>query len=188
MKINKDNFGWIFSCVILSIGLILSIIMGITGFYYRNTFSSTTDLKLGEALQVEARGNQANSISVNLDGSFLPGERIRQDLIVKNLELDDEIFLRAKLYIYSTENRVVNLNVDLSPNWKYNLQDGYYYFNGGLSPQGRTLLASNIIIDENDDLVSNKKYIMTLLVEGFSEKEDAERVWKVDFSTFFDEV
>lgn len=188
MKVSKENFGWIFSCVALAVGLIISVILGFTGFYYRNTGSFSTDLKLGDSLQLEMRKNQANSMSVNIDGSFLPGEKLKQDLFVKNLELETDVYLRAKIYIFSTESKIINVNVDLAPNWKYNLQDGYYYYNGYLAPQNKATFASNIILDENEELYSNKKYILTVLAESLDDKNVAQTLWDIDFSTFFNEV
>lgn len=187
MKVSKENFGWIFSCVALAVGLIISIILGFTGMYCQNASTFLNDLKLGDNLQLEMRENQANSMSVNIDGSYLPNEKLKQDLFVKNFELEKDIFLRAKVYIFSTESKIINVGIDLAPNWKYNLQDGYYYYNGALAPQNKTILASNIIIDESAQLFSSKKYILTVLAESLSDKNQAENLWKIDFSSFFNE-
>lgn len=187
MKVSKDNFGWIFLCVTLAIGLIISVILGFSGFYFKNSSSLSLDLKLGDYLQLDVRKNQASSLSVNIDGSYLPNEKLKQDLFVKNLEVDDEVYIRAKVYIFSSENRVINVNAQISSNWKYNLQDGYYYYNGSLSPQNKATFASDLILDENGDLYSDKKYILTFLVESLADKTQAENLWEIEYSTFFDE-
>lgn len=187
MKVSKDNFGWIFLSVALTIGLIISVILGFSGFYFKNSSSLSLDLKLGDYLQLDIRKNQANSLSVNVDGSYLPNQKLKQDLFVKNLEVNDGVYLRAKVYIFSSENRIVNVNVDLAPNWKYNLQDGYYYYNRILQPQNKATFASDLILDENGDLYSDKKYILTFLVESLKDETQAETLWGIDYSTFFDE-
>lgn len=188
MKVSKENFGWIFSCILLSLALITSVILGFGGFYYQNTNSFVCDLKVGDSLQLEMRGNEANSMSLNIDGSYLPNQKIKQDLFVKNLELDEDIYLRAKAYIFSSQGRIINVNVDLGVNWKYNLQDGYYYYNAPLSPQNKSIFASSILLDENNTLVSSKKYIFTMLCESLTSLSDVQKLWKVDYSTFFNLV
>ena len=187
MKVSKDNFGWIFSCVALAIALVISIIMGYTGFYYRNTGTYSTDIKLGDNLQLDLRANQSNSMSVNIDGSFLPGDKLKQELNIKNLDLEKEIYVRAKIFIYSTESKIINVDIIPSTNWKYNLQDGYYYFANALAPQNKTNLARYIVLDESETLQSNKKYIVTVLAENFTDLATAQNIWNVDFSTFFAE-
>lgn len=188
MKVSKENFGWIFLSIALAIGLIVSVVLGFSGFYFRNSSSLSPDLKLGDYLQLDVRKDQANSLSVNVDGSYLPNEKLKQDLFVKNLEVDDEVYIRAKIYIFSSENNIINVKVNLAPNWKYNLQDGYYYYNSPLPPQNKATFASDLILDEKGQLYSNKKYIMTFLVESLSQKTQAENLWNVNYSTFFNEV
>lgn len=188
MKVSKENFGWIFSCVALGIALVISIILGYSGFYFKNTGSYVADLKLGDVIQLDMRKNQAGSISVNLDGSFLPGDKLDQEINIKNLEVEDEIYLRAKIYIYSAESKIINIGISPSANWKYNADDGYYYYSSPLAPQNKTNLSSYIVLDENDHLYSNKKYIVTLLAESFSDKTMAQNLWNIDFSTFFTEI
>lgn len=186
MKVNKANFGWIFLCVVLVFGIIISIILGFSGI--KSSSSLIPNLKLGDYLQLDVRGNQANALSVNVEGSYLPGEKLKQDLFVKNLEVDNEVYIRGKIYIFSSENNIVDVGVELSPNWKYNLQDGYYYFNEGLSPQNKITFATNIILDESGRLYSGRKYILTFLVETLDSLQLVNSVWKMDFSTFFNEV
>lgn len=185
MKVNKENFGWIFSCVMLAIALVVSIILGYTGYYFKTQSSYNTDMKVGDSLQLDIRKNQANSISVNLDGSYLPGQKIKQDISVKNLELEEEIYIRVKVFIYSTENNIIELKIEPSLNWKENLDDGYYYYNQSLLPQNKTMLTNNLLLDENQSLLSSKKYIVTFLCESMASKENAESLWNIDYSTFF---
>ena len=100
MKVNKDNFGWIFTSCALAILLGLSIYLGITGWYFKTDKSYTTDLELGKTVQFEVDKNQSNAISFNIDGSYLSGDRLPQIIAVKNAS-DSNLFLRAKIFIYT---------------------------------------------------------------------------------------
>lgn len=177
MKINKKNFGWLFTCVGLAILLALSIYLGLTGWYYENDRSFTTDLELGKTMQVGVKKNEANAVSFNLDGSFLSGERLSQLVSVKNLDELDDVYLRAKIYIYSGTNQTLKMNMVETVNWLYNENDGYFYFNSLLTPQNKVALCSYVFVDEDTNLHTDTKYIVTILIESLSSNQDVEKVW-----------
>ena len=107
MKFSKDNFGWIFACAILLILLALSIYLGLSGWYFENDRNFTTDMQLGKTVQIGVEQNSANAVSFNLDGSFLAGERLPQIVSVKNTDDQTDLFLRAKIFIYSGGNKTL---------------------------------------------------------------------------------
>lgn len=183
MKINKGNFGWIFACVLLVIALVISILLGVNGWYFKNQQSYKIDMELGKVLSVELDKNSANSISVNLDGSYLPEERLPQVASIKNIS-DNDIFLRAKVFVYSSDFSNLEMGLVETVNWRYNQEDGYYYFDGTLPSQNKVSLCSHVYI-QDENLASNTRYIVTFLAEGLSADEDAQRIWSVDFEKLF---
>ena len=126
MKLSKENFGWIFTSVGLAILLALSIYLGLSGWYFENDRSFTTDIELGKTVQIGVDKNQANAISFNLDGSFLSGERLPQLVSIKNMDEIEDVYLRAKIYIYSGTNQTLEMNMVETVNWVYNESDGYF--------------------------------------------------------------
>jgi len=179
MKFNKENFGWIFTTCALAILLGLSIYLGITGWYFKTEKSYTTDIELGKTVQFAVEKNQSNAISFNLDGSYLSGDRLPQLISVKNLDNESSVYLRAKIFIYSGDNQILKMNLIETVNWTYQ-DDGYYYFNDLLTALNKVALCSYVFIDENTQLQTNTKYIVTVIVESLDESQDIEKIWGVN--------
>ncbi len=181
MKLSKDNFGWIFTSVGLAILLALSVYLGLSGWYFENDRSFTTDLELGKTMQIGINKNEANAISFNLDGSFLSGERLPQLVSIKNLNEIEDVYLRAKIYIYTGSNQTLEMNMVETVNWVYNHEDGYFYFNSLLTPQNKVALCSYVYIDEDTVLQTDTKYIVTIVVESLGASQSAEDIWGNNF-------
>ncbi len=180
MKFSKENFGWIFACGVLAILLALAIYLGFSGWYFENDRNFTTDLQLGKTVQVGVDKNGANAVSFNLDGSFLAGERLPQLVAVKNLDEEEDVALRAKIFIYSGSNQTLAMNMVETLNWQYNENDGYFYFNSLLTPQNKVALCSYIFIDEETTLYTDTKYIVTIVVEALASTQDIENIWGIN--------
>ena len=178
MKINKDNFGWIFTSILLAILLAISIYLGISGFYFKTQSSYTTDLVLGKNIQIDVSKNMSNAISFNIDGSYLAGDRLPQIISIKNNEEEDGLYLRAKIYIYTSENKTLDMVETV--NWTFSQEDGYYYFNDVLSKKDKASLCSHIYIDEETSLKSNVKYIATIVVEALDESVNIKEIWPLN--------
>ncbi|MBQ8443852.1 MAG: hypothetical protein IJX25_00665, partial [Clostridia bacterium] len=84
MKLNKETAGFVFIIVILVALLGLSIYLGMSGWYFYSEENYTTDLQLGKTVQASIKDNQASALSLNIEGSFLPGEWLPQVVAVKN--------------------------------------------------------------------------------------------------------
>ncbi len=177
MEASKSNFRWKFICASLLILLALSVYLGISGWYFKNDISYTTDLELGKTVQIEAKKNEANSVSLNLDGSYLEGERLAQIVSIKNLETDYNLYLRAKVYIYSGDNVLTDMDIVETINWTYNENDGYYYFNETLPSNNSVALCSYVIVKEGSKLNTRTKYILTFLIEALDSSENIEEIW-----------
>ena len=100
-----------------------------------------------------------------------------QIISIKNLEDESEVYLRAKLYIYSGTNQMLDMNMIETVNWVYNEEDGYFYFNSLLTPQNKVALCSYVYIDEDTKLHTDTKYIVTFVVESLSTNQIPENIW-----------
>lgn len=180
MKLTKSNFGWIFATFGLGILLAVSIYLGVSGWYFKNDLSFTTDLELGKSICVSVAENQANAVSFNLDGSYLNGFKLPQIVSVRNSSSEKDIFLRAKVYVYTSGNQVYKMNIDNTVNWIYNLNDDYYYFNSTLTSEDKVALCSSVSFDEEGSYVTNVKYIVTFVFEALDSSEDVERLWGIN--------
>ncbi len=180
MKINKSNFGWIFTCFGLLMLLGIAIYLGVSGWFFKNDLSYTTDLELGKTISTSIQKNQAQSVSLTFDGSFLPGERLPQIVSVENGDASDNLFIRAKVYVYNGDNMMQNMDIVETINWTYNEEDGYYYFNDLLSIDAKVTLCSYVIVDEESTFSGHNKYILSIVFESLSQSLDVETIWGVN--------
>ncbi len=177
MKLKREYYGWLFVTVLLALLLALSIYLGISGWYFKTDISYTTDLQLGKNVQIGVKENQASSVSMNLDGSYLAGNRLPQLVSIKNLEDENSVFMRAKIFVYTGDNQTLKMDMVETVNWQFDENDGYYYFNDVLTKQNKVALCSHVIIDENASLQTNTKYIVTIVVEALGQDQDVLKIW-----------
>lgn len=179
MKINKQNAGWVFiSCLMLGL-LALSIYLGMSGWYFRNEYNSTTSLTLGKTIQLEIGANQSNAISLVLDGAFLPGEELPQIVSIKSLEDEKSLTIRAKAIVDEGAVDSFPLALGQTQNWVYNELDGYYYYNDYLTPQNKIGLCSHVVMPQNQQHASNQSYLITFVVESLDEGQEVENIWGI---------
>ena len=177
MKINKQNFGWIFTSAFLAILLALSLYLGISGWFFKTDISYTTDLELGKTVEMGIKKNQANTIALNIEGSLLAEEKLPQIISIKNLDDNENLYLRAKIYIYSGDGRTLKMNLVETPNWEYDEEDGYYYFTDKLALSDKVALCSHIFIDKDTHLKTYSQYIVSIVVESLDTNQNIENIW-----------
>ena len=177
MKINKENFGWIFTSAFLAILLALSIYLGVSGWFFKTEVSYTTDLELGKTVEVGIKKNEASTVAFNIEGSLLAEERLPQIISIKNIDEEASLYLRAKIYIYSGDGRTLKMNLVETPNWEFDEEDGYYYFTDKLENSNKIALCSHVFIDKDTHLKTYSQYIVSVIVEGLDTNQDIEIIW-----------
>lgn len=180
MKIDKSNFGWIFACCGLVVLLGISIFLGLSGWFINTDMTYTTDLELGKSVQIGIGKNEANAVSLSLDGSFLEGQRLPQIVSIKGTQSEEDMYVRAKIFVYTSENETKSLDLVQTVNWTYNEEDGYYYLNDLLSPNDKVSLCSHIILSENLNLNTGKKYLITIVAETLESGQNVKNIWGND--------
>ncbi len=181
MKKDKSFFSWLFAVIILSVLLILSIYLGVSGWYFSNDKKQVTDFQLGNNIEIDTYKNSANSVSLNLSGSFISGERLSQIVAIKNFEQEGDVYVRAKSFVYSSSNEFQPISLVTTENWVFNENDGYYYFKNPLAAQNKISLCSSVYLDEQYTLSSSRTYLITFLVETLSVDHTIDAFWGYNF-------
>ena len=179
MKDFKPYYGWLFAVVTLAILLGISIYLGISGWYFTTEWSRSSDIVLGNNVEMSVKKNQAASCSFSFSGGFLPGEKLAQIVSVKNAGEDGKVLLRAKVYVFMTDSNLADIQFITSEHWVKG-DDGYYYFTDEVLAQSKVNICSHVVISENSTLASEKSYIMTVLVEALDSSLDSKSVWGVN--------
>ena len=87
MKKDKQFYSWLFAVIVLSVLLVICFYLGISGWFFSNEKEKVTDFQLGNNIEIEVHKNSANSISLNLNGGYLGGEKLKQVVAIKNLAI-----------------------------------------------------------------------------------------------------
>lgn len=179
ISMKKNSVGWLFAVIILSILLVLSFALGMSGYYYSITYlNSNTDLVVGENVSIVAKPNQASVVSMTFDGAFLPGENIPQVVQIVSHDLEKDLKVRVKAEIFYDED----VDVDFITNGHFQkATDGYYYFDDNLIGGEKITFCNYLVLPKNSQFVSKQKYILTLVVETLESKFDAKGIWGHDF-------
>lgn len=178
MKKDKAFYGWLFVCISLAIMLAISIYLGLSGWYFKADNSLESDLVLGETVQVDIDKNQSACVSFTFAGSYIHGEELSQIIAVKNLSDDSDLFVRAKVSVFSKVSDNYDISLMETINWTLR-DDGYYYFDSLLSSSSKANLCSAIELGEESNFNSKKTYILNVTFESLDSTLDVEKIWGV---------
>ena len=173
----KSNVGWIFAVIILSILLILSLILGMSGYYYSISYlNSNSDLTVGDSFSIGVNPNQASVASFTFDGAFLPGETIPQVVQINAQDLNSDVRVRVKAKIFGI---VSDTEFDFVTSEHFEkAEDGYYYYDDVLQGGNKITFCTYIVLAKDADFVSREKYIISFVVETLETKFDDQNIWK----------
>ncbi len=149
--------------------------MSVTGVFYREDRGGDTMLKVGGASVINLEGNSSEVLAFNFNGAFLSGEFIKQNISIKNRG-EKDLFIRAKLTVFTGDNDDPVLELKTSEGWKKQ-EDGRYLFEGYLSSLNSMGLCSGFEISPEKQLQSTSAYIIAITVEGLTVDFDRMAVW-----------
>ena len=176
MKINKENVGYIFIIVLLTILLGLSIYLGLSGWYFYSDQNYSTDLQLGKTMETNVKGSEAMAVSLNLQGSYLPGEALPQVIAINNADTET-IMLRVKVYLDSGEGDLIPVKISTTQLWQFREEDGYYYYTDNLTSFAKCSFCSGLFMPDNAVLQTTKKYMVTFVIESLKGDQDVVSIW-----------
>ena len=101
----KKSYPYIFTIIILVVLLGISLYLGFSGYLFSVAMNNiSSDLTLGETVEVEISPNEASVLSFTLDGSYLPNEKISQVVQIRASDVDKEMRVRVKAEIFARDN------------------------------------------------------------------------------------
>lgn len=169
----KKDVAWLFAVITLALCLVVSIILGVTGFFSSATFMhSSTDLKVGDEVSIAVKPNQASVASFTFDGAFFPGEILPQLVQINAQNLSADLRVRVKAQIFGADE---NFEFVTTSHFQQE-QDGYYYFDDVLHGGSKITFCTHLLIPEQSEFSCNEKYILSVIVETLETKFD-ENVW-----------
>lgn len=174
---NKSNIGWLFAVIALSILLIVSIILGVNGYFFSMSFTRlNSDIVVGEGATIEVLPEESSILSFTFDGSYLPNERIPQKLQISAKNADSDVLVRVKAKVFGGAAEE-ELEFETTENFDF---DGeYYYYKNVLGAGGKVLFCDYLKIPLENTLSSKEKYILTIVVESVENSEENQQKWGI---------
>ena len=172
---SRRDVAWLFVCIILGGLLIVSIILGVTGFFSSVSYlKSDTDLTVGDNVLINVLPNQASVASFTFDGSYMPNENIPLVIQINAQDLESEVNVRVKAKVFGNDNEQ---EFDFITTEHFEkAEDGYYYFDDVLRGGNKITFSTYVTTPSEGDFISNEKYVLTVIVETI-EAEFKENIW-----------
>lgn len=168
---------WIVAVVLLSISLLTSIVLGLSGYYFSVAYlKSNCDLALGDKILISVSENESNVASFCFDGGYLPNERIEQTVQIVSKNLAENMYVRAKIVVF-VENENTNFVPELSEHFVL-CDDGYFYFDDVLRGGNKIAFCNALLFPSENTFLSDKKYVASIVVETLSEGLNVSEIWK----------
>jgi len=96
--VKRKETGFVVAIVVLSILLVASVIMGVTGFFCAFSVKEfETDLQVGQIENINVFANKTSVLSLTFDGVFLPEEKIPFTIQISAPEIEKMLFLELKV-------------------------------------------------------------------------------------------
>ena len=170
----KKSYPYIFTIVILVVLLGISLYLGFSGYLFSVAMNNiSSDLSLGETVELEISPNETSVLSFTLDGAYLPNEKIPQVVQIRASDVDKEMRVRVKAEIFARDNLTP---IDFVANQNFlKATDGYFHLNGNLAGGNKVTFCDYIVIPAEAKLNSKEKYILTIVVENID--ASLENIW-----------
>lgn len=173
----KSNVAWLFAVIVLSFLLVLSFILGLSGYYFSMTYmNSDADIVVGDTVSIGVRANEASVMSFTFDGGYLPNELMPQIIQINGQDLNQNIRIRIKSTVFGSEE-LSELKFITTDHFEQ-ADDGYYYYDDILRGGNKITFCNFVEFPRNAEFSSNEKYILTVVVETLEENIDYQNVWK----------
>ena len=165
-KKNRRDLGAKIAIITLSILLVATLAIGVTGAFFGTTANSTGDITLGNPVNINITQGGASAASLSFAGSAMPGDVYTQKIGVTSPANTSQCVVRAKLTITNNDGASTNVTADVANTWTEGT-DEYYYYNGTLSSGDSAEFVNSVTIPTSlTNLDATKTYTVTVIVEA----------------------
>ena len=166
-KQRKRNNASLIAIITLSILLVGTLALGVTGAFFGATGNAGGDITLGDPVNINITQGGASATSLTFSGNAMPGDVYTQTIGVSTPADTSECVVRAKLTITNNDGASTNVVADVSAtDWQAG-EDDYYYYNGTMSAGDSVDFVNSVTIPKSlTNLDANKTYTITVVVEA----------------------
>lgn len=172
----KNVVPWIFAVIVLTGLLILSVILGMSGYYFSISYMySNSDLVVGNNLSIGVEPNQSNVASFTFDGAYFPNEKVPQVVQINASDLNTDVAVRVKARVFGESDADIGF---VTTEHFEEAEDGYFYYDGVLKGGNKITFCTYVVMPSSLNFVKNEKYILTFVVETLDSNLEVDSIWK----------
>lgn len=174
----RNNKIAIWIIVALSILLLVSFILGISGAYFQSSDTATGDLTTGGPVNIDITQGGASASTLTFSDAAMPGDVFDQAIQITAPAGTSKAVLRAKLTISNDDGLSAPVTATTAASWTKHTDDYYYY--AGTIEAGNTIdFVTQVEVPTsltNDD--ANKTNTISVIVEAIQHANGAaSAVW-----------
>lgn len=164
--------------VALSILLLTSVVLGVTGAFFFQNAAVTGDITLGDPVNINLTQGGTSVASLTFSGAAMPGTTYSQPIGVSAPAATSDAVLRGKLTITNADGATYTVAATTDPAW-IDGGDGYLYYNGVLSATGSVDFVTEVQVPtELENVDANKTYNLNVQIESIQWANGAaSQVW-----------
>lgn len=170
--------GSTFAIIALSLLLVASIILGVTGAFFSGTATAGGTITLGNPVTIGITQGGASVTSLTFADNAMPGTIYDQAIAIAQPASTSDSVIRAKLTLNNAGGASVNIEATTAANWTSG-EDGYYYYQGVVKAGESHDFITAIKVPTsltNDD--ATKTYTVNVVVEAIQHANGAAKeVW-----------
>lgn len=153
--------------ITLSILLVATLAIGVTGAFFAANANAGGDVTLGDPVNINITQGGASVSALTFDGTAMPGTVYAQKIGVTTPAGTSDCVVRAKLTITNTDGASTNVVADVNTtDWTLG-EDEYYYYNGVMSASDSVDFVNSVTIPKTlTNLDANKTYNIAVVVES----------------------
>lgn len=152
--------------VALSILLLTSVVLGVTGAFFFQNAAVAGDVTLGDPVTINTTQGGASVASLTFSGAAMPGDVYSQPIGVEAPLNTSDAVLRGKLTITDVDGAAFIVAASTDAAW-IDGGDGYYYYNGVLSAGGSVDFITDVTVPTDfENVDANKTFNLNVQIES----------------------
>lgn len=175
----RNNKIAIWIIVALSVLLLVSFVLGISGAYFQGSDTATGDITTGGPVNIDITQGGATATTLTFSEAAMPGDVFDQAIQVSAPAGTSKAVLRAKLTISNEAGLSAPVTATTAANWTLNATDDYYYYAGTISAGDSVDFVTQVVVPTsltNED--ANKTNTISVVVEAIQHANGAAKaVW-----------
>lgn len=167
-----------FAIIALSLLLVASIVLGLTGAFFTGNANVEGTITLGDPVNITITQGGASAETLTFTGTAMPGTVYDQAIAIKQPNSTSDSVVRAKLTLTNTGSASVNVTATTAENWVEG-DDDYYYYQGVVrAGESHDFVTSITVPTSLTNADANKTYTISIVVEAIQHANGAaNEVW-----------